>query len=296
MGAPAKPSRAAAVPELVQRILSGLVLMAVALVASFSGGLVFVLAFAVLGLLVLNEWERLTGLSSPRRLILGMAAILAAAAIAHLVGPLEAIAIATILTFAALTAALLENERRWSLTGTAYASWLVVSLVSLRGNDEIGLIAILFVFAVVWATDTFAYFGGRAFGGPKLLPGVSPKKTWSGAVSGVVAAVIMALSLLLLAQSMGSTPAILTPRAADLAWMGALAALLSIAAQAGDLFESALKRKFGKKDSGRLLPGHGGIMDRVDGLVFASAAAFLFGLSTKGVDSVASGLLGLHGF
>lgn len=278
--------------ELLKRVLSGIVLIVVALVTTWTGGLLLVIAFSVLGFFVLTEWERLTGPNSQRRLLLGMLVVAGSAATAYFLGPVEAMAVAIGLLFIALGAALLESPKRWSLTGIAYASWLVVSLVSLRGHDNAGLSAILFVFAAVWATDTAAYFGGRAIGGPKLLPSVSPKKTWSGAITGALAACVVCVGYVVWGDvhiaARGPTQTLSTT---TMAYVAFVALVLSVTAQAGDLFESGLKRRFGAKDSGTLLPGHGGFMDRVDGLVFASAAAFLIGLSLKGPASVAEGFL-----
>lgn len=289
-----KPTASRPLSELTKRVLSGVVLMAVALVTTWTGGLILVVAFSVLSFFVLSEWERLTGPNSQRRLVLGMVVVAIAASIAFFFGPVAAMAVGIGSLFVALGAALLESPKRWSLTGVSYATWLVVSLVSLRGHDSVGLSAILFVFAAVWATDIAAYFGGRAIGGPKLMPSVSPNKTWSGAVSGALAAMVICIGYIAWADvhvSARSTGHAMTW--VSVAYIGLIALVLSVASQAGDLFESGLKRRFGAKDSGTLLPGHGGFMDRVDGLVFASAAAFLIGLSLKGQGTVAEGLLTL---
>lgn len=278
--------------ELAKRVVSGILLIVLALVISWAGGLLAVLAVALLGLFVLVEWERLTGLTSQRRIVVGAALVILAGLLAHFVGPEVAVVLATGLLFLALASALLESKRRWSLTGIAYAVWLVVSLVSLRGHDSGGLSALLLVFVAVWATDIAAYFGGRAIGGPKLMPQVSPNKTWAGALCGVAATVLLCVGYLVWADAL-VTQAATHGRTTTIALVMAalLAASLSIVAQAGDLFESGLKRKFGVKDSGSILPGHGGFMDRVDGLVFASTAAFLLGLARKGDGTVAQGLL-----
>ena len=129
----------------------------------------------------------------------------------------------------------------------------------LRGGDQAGLIAILFLFAVVWATDILAYFVGRALGGPKLAPSISPGKTWSGAVGGALGGRCSPAWRLRRRTGWGGRgPAL-------------VALLLAIVSQFGDLFESFVKRRSGVKDSSHIIPGHGGVMDRVDGLV---AAAF----------------------
>ncbi|MER9183789.1 phosphatidate cytidylyltransferase, partial [Mesorhizobium sp. M0767] len=136
----------------------------------------------------------------------------------------------------------------------------------------------LFLFAVVWATDIFAYFVGRSIGGPRLAPSISPGKTRSGALGGVVGGVVAGL---LLAAVAGT---------GNLVVLGVVALVLSIVAQAGDLFESWVKRRHGRKDSGTLIPGHGGIMDRVDGLVAAAFALYVIGWISATADHPAQGL------
>ena len=153
-----------------------------------------------------------------------------------------------------------------------------LALAMLRGDDTAGLIAILFLFSVVWSTDILAYFVGRAVGGPKLAPSISPGKTQSGALGGTVAGVVAGVAVGLAAG------------AAPLLAMAGVAALLSVVSQAGDLFESWVKRRHGVKDSGWIIPGHGGVMDRVDGLVAAAFALYLIGWALGGADKPAHGL------
>ena len=152
----------------------------------------------------------------------------------------------------------------WMALGVVYLAVPAAGLILFRqAMPPAGWASILFLLAVVWATDIAAYFAGRGIGGPKLWPRVSPKKTWSGALGGLAAALIA-----------GGVIAALT--GAGGFWLGVvLAAPLSIAAQAGDLFESAVKRRFGVKDSGTIIPGHGGVLDRVDGILGAAALALL---------------------
>ena len=151
--------------------------------------------------------------------------------------------------------------------------------VLLRKDKELGVVAVMFLFAVVWATDILGYFVGRAIGGPKLLARISPNKTWSGACGGVCGALAAGLLVVHLA---GGVPLMAA------AW---LALALSVVSQAGDLFESSVKRRFGVKDASHVIPGHGGLMDRVDGFIAAAAVAALVGLSRAGSDTVARGLL-----
>jgi phosphatidate cytidylyltransferase len=178
------------------------------------------------------------------------------------------------------TAALAPSDRRvWTAAGIPYAGVLGMAPIVLRNDVQYGFLAIVFLFAVVWATDIVAYFVGRAIGGPKLAPRISPKKTWSGAIGGTIAAIAAALVVALMA-GLPNLPA-----------LGLIAAAASALAQAGDLFESAIKRRFGAKDSSHLIPGHGGLMDRLDGFVAAAALAALIGLVHGGVEEPARGLL-----
>ena len=141
-----------------------------------------------------------------------------------------------------------------------------------------GLIAILFLFAVVWATDILAYFVGRSVGGPKLAPSISPGKTQSGAAGGAVGGVVAGVILAAAAGLSG------------LGQLAVIALVLSILAQAGDLFESWVKRQHGVKDSSAIIPGHGGVMDRIDGLVAAAFALYILGTLSGGANTPAHGL------
>ena len=167
----------------------------------------------------------------------------------------------------------------WMVAGLAYAGVLLLAPVILRRDPSLGFVAILFLFAVVWATDIAAYFAGRAIGGPKLWPAVSPNKTWSGAIGGTLGGVAAALIVVKVAGLVIAPMLVLVTLA------------LSVASQAGDLLESALKRGFGAKDSGDLIPGHGGLMDRLDGFLTAVLAAVMVGLLRGGFDGAAHGLL-----
>jgi phosphatidate cytidylyltransferase len=155
----------------------------------------------------------------------------------------------------------------------------VLAPIVLRADAEFGLLAIVMLFAVVWSTDILGYFAGRTFGGPKLAPSVSPKKTWSGAIGGTVGAVIATVAVAVYAQ----LPHVVV--------LGCLAVGLSAVSQAGDLLESAVKRRFDVKDASQIIPGHGGVMDRLDGFVTAAAVAALIGVLRGGAEAPARGLL-----
>jgi phosphatidate cytidylyltransferase len=166
----------------------------------------------------------------------------------------------------------------WIAGAIPYAGALGLAPIVLRSDEQDGFLAVIFLFAVVWTTDIVAYFAGRAAGGPKLMPLVSPNKTWSGALAGTLAAVVVAV---IFAETAGLAAFALAM----------LAVILSICAQAGDLFESFLKRRFGAKDSSHLIPGHGGLMDRLDGFVTAGVVATLIGLARGGFEAPGRGLL-----
>lgn len=167
----------------------------------------------------------------------------------------------------------------WGIGGVVYATALFFSVLVLRNDIRLGLEAIFFLFAIVWATDIFAFFAGRTLGGPKLAPRISPKKTWSGMIGGMLGGVAAGL-LVLVWFSVPLAPAHML-----------IAGLLSLSSVGGDLFESFFKRRFQVKDSGHLIPGHGGFMDRLDGFIFAAIIAAMIGIARAGVPMAASGLL-----
>lgn len=167
----------------------------------------------------------------------------------------------------------------WMVAGLVYAGALLLGPVMLRGDATFGFAAILFLFAIVWATDIAAYFAGRAIGGPKLWPAVSPKKTWSGAIGGTIGGVAAGIVVIKVAGLVVAPMLVL------------VALVLSVVAQAGDLLESAIKRHFGAKDASQLIPGHGGLMDRLDGFLTAVAAAVMVGLLRGGLEGPARGLI-----
>ncbi|MCC6777046.1 MAG: phosphatidate cytidylyltransferase [Hyphomicrobiales bacterium] len=265
--------------ELALRVLSALILVPLAIGAAYVGGWLFALFWAIAAVGVLWEWmslvagaERVSVLT-----IAGVAIVLATALMG--VGHLTAALIVLLLTMLAAAALARAERRTWVALGTLYSGLLSAMPTLLRNDEQQGFVAILLVFAVVWTTDIVAYFVGRAVGGPKLMPKVSPKKTWSGALGGAAGAVLAAIAVARLA----GLPSVLA--------VALLALVLSVIAQAGDLFESFLKRRFGAKDSGHLIPGHGGLMDRLDGFVTAVTAAALIGLMRGGVETPARALL-----
>jgi phosphatidate cytidylyltransferase len=260
-----RSARQGAASNLQVRILSAVILAAIAIIATWLGGLPFRALVALGGVLVFWEWQSITGYDKYG--VLELAAPGAMVASAFLVmaefSPLQSLIPAAFAMFFAIAAAVRRSVPLWFPAGVPYALFPVLGLAALRADNASGLWAIVFLFAIVWATDIFAYFGGRTFGGPKLAPNISPGKTWSGAISGAAAGTVGGLVVAVLNGSDA------------LVFLAMLALLLSLASQGGDLFESFVKRRFGVKDSGTILPGHGGIMDRVDGLIGATVALYL---------------------
>ncbi len=243
------------------------------------GGWWFVALVLVAGLLVLHEWNTMTGVAPV--LYPPGAAVIAAAVILTNLG-MGGAAIAAILS-ASFVLWLIGRARKanagWIAGGPLYAGLPLVAVVMIRGGQGPALAAIVFVFATVWVTDTAAYLSGRAIGGPELWSAISPNKTWAGLIGGMAGAAAFGA---IFARTSGLS---------DLAWLAVLGAVLAFVSQGGDLFESSVKRRFGVKDSGTIIPGHGGIMDRVDGMVAAALFGAMVGVSRSGFDNVAAGLL-----
>jgi phosphatidate cytidylyltransferase len=265
--------------ELALRVCSALVLVPLAIGIAYLGGWPFALFWGAAAMGVLWEWIALVARSDQRSVLLTGGASLALAVALVATGHL--LAAVVVLAMAAIGAAslALAERRIWVAGGIPYAGALALAPIVLRAEDEDGFLAMIFLFAIVWATDIGAYFVGRALGGPKLVPQVSPNKTWAGALGGLIASVVVAVAV--------AKVAALTALFA----LAMLAVVLSVFAQGGDLFESFLKRRFHAKDSSRLIPGHGGLMDRLDGFVSASAAAALIGLARGGFEAPGHGLL-----
>ena len=260
----------ASLTNLQQRILSAVILAAIVLGLTWLGGFPFRLLTVVMGAGIFVEWRRITGAGSTTVLAKAAELLLVVAFALLLAGLPASMVFAAILVaaFVGFAARLAGQANVWLGWGILYAAVPTASLAFLRGDHERGLHAVLFLFALVWATDIFAYFVGRAVGGPKMAPAISPGKTWSGAVGGAVAAVLAGL----IVASIAGLPVNAT--------LPVIILLVSVWSQIGDLFESWVKRKFGVKDSGTIIPGHGGVMDRVDALVAAATALYLVHVTT----------------
>jgi phosphatidate cytidylyltransferase len=265
--APAEPPAGGVLADLKVRILSALALGAVALGLLYAGVVPFAALILAVSLMMCWEWGHVVRGSEAGSVLVVHGVVVTGAIVLAALG-YAAPALITLIAGAFVVAALRFGETaRLSAVGVLYVGLPAVALIALRGNEPFGFLAVLFVILAVIATDTLAYFAGRAIGGPKLWPRVSPKKTWSGLAGGVGGAALVGavFGMVVAGASVGR--------------LAAIGLVLGLVAQGGDLAESALKRSFDVKDASGLLPGHGGFMDRMDGLVFASIVAMLIGLA-----------------
>jgi phosphatidate cytidylyltransferase len=261
--------------DLGPRAASSLILIVGALATLQLGSMIFVIVWLAAALRIHWEWQRLIGGDKPRlRLAVGAFALIAAAVLAHASNLPLAIGIIVV---AAIVAGVRDSGgfRIWAAAGVVYAGSLIISLCMLRLALPFGVRAIAWLFAVVWGTDIVAYFAGRLIGGPKFLPEISPSKTWSGTLTGVFGGACLGTAFLAIMAGVTANP-----NPAPLLALFVLGLVTAMVAQAGDLFESWAKRQFGAKDSGALIPGHGGLMDRLDGFIAAAAWMALLGLAS----------------
>jgi phosphatidate cytidylyltransferase len=275
-GDAAPAGSAPASSNLMMRVVAALVLAPLTIALAYAGGWMwaFLVTLASIGLFV--EWlivvgagqVAVTATGTIALAVMGFCVALGWLTIAFLIGILGL----------ACIAGLAKDKRGWAAAGFLYAVAALVCSVLLRQDPVNGFVALMFVLLVVWATDIGGYFAGRSIGGPKLWPRVSPKKTWAGALGSLVASLAIAGGIA--ACGLGKAVPLL-----------ALSAILSVVSQLGDLFESAVKRRFGVKDSSHLIPGHGGLMDRLDGFIAAILVASIFGILRHGVHSAGSGLM-----
>jgi phosphatidate cytidylyltransferase len=265
--------------NLALRILSAVILAPLAFLAAYLGGVPFAIFWTVAALAVLWEWIAMVAGPSYRLMFSACGGAIAVAGFVAWLG--RPIAALLMVGLGALAAAIFAPRERqlWVTAGIGYAGALLLAAMFLRADDVLGFAGILMLFAIVWTTDILGYFAGRAFGGPKVWPAISPKKTWSGAIAGALGAMIVAIAVSGLFGSFNKLAIVI------------VALLLSVLAQLGDFFESWVKRQFGAKDSSNFIPGHGGVMDRLDGFWAAALAGCLIGLLRGGFDAPARGLL-----
>jgi phosphatidate cytidylyltransferase len=265
--------------NLMLRVASALMLAPLAIGAAYLGGLAFLVFWTIAALGVLWEWDAMVCAHDKKPVFtIGSVAIIGFGLLWAIDQPIPAM---ILIALGALGVATLASKirRLWCVSGMIYASAILIAPVLLRADPIWGFVAMIFLFAVVWLTDIAAYASGRAFGGPKLMSRVSPNKTWSGAIGGLVVGVGGGMAV---AQFAGI---------GNLVAIGIVACGLSVFSQAGDLLESALKRQFSVKDTSGLIPGHGGLMDRLDGFFMAVVAAVLIGLMRGELEAPSRGLL-----
>jgi phosphatidate cytidylyltransferase len=244
-------------PELVQRVTVGILLIIVAVLELWLGGSALWVLATVAALIMGGEWAGLTRADDKRRFIQYALCIPLALMSPLAAGPsllaMAAIAGATVFT-------LIVTRNRWLAAGIPYVALPIMALLWIRMQDN-GLLLAFWALSLVWATDIGAFFAGRNFGGPKVAPAISPNKTWSGLIGGMIAALLLGWGL---------------TSYYDLPFQLAMASPgLALLAQVGDFFESWMKRRAGVKDSGTILPGHGGVLDRLDGVVTSLPVAAL---------------------
>jgi len=264
--------------ELALRVKSALVLAVLAVTLTYAGEKTFAGLIIACAALMSWEWARVVrGRMLDSILVLQVLAIAAAGFMTLENYPASAVGIiigATWLSFMIHKRSGLSSDPWWTAAGVYYAGFPAMAMIAIRQDPDYGFLAILYLFLVVWSADTGAFFTGRLLGGPKLAPLISPNKTWSGLIG---AAACAGLAGAAFALWLGTTSAPV---------LAGLSVLLAIISQGGDLGESFIKRFFGIKHSSGLIPGHGGVLDRLDGLVFAAIGA---GLVAVAVDPLKPG-------
>ncbi len=264
--------------ELLARIVSALIMAAFAIAAVVAGAWAFALLVIAAGLIVNWEWARMIrGNGHDPLALMHGAALLAIVVLAETARYLEATAVLGLAVVATVLMAYRKGKLLWSLAGLLYILLPAMALIWLRSDPGYGIPAIIFVLVIAWTADSAAYAGGRLIGGPKLAPRISPKKTWAGFASGM-----------LFSGLVGVLAGIFIFNGTPIA-LGLVALVLALAGILGDLLESGVKRRFGTKDTSSLIPGHGGLLDRIDGLLIASLAAAAIGL--RDVAAPGQGLL-----
>ena len=259
------------------RIMAAMVLAPIAIAIAYAGGWLWIVlvTLAAIGLYV--EWLTIVGLARDMRVVVSGSAALAVTGLCLAVGRIDAALVVLAIGLVAV-ALIARQQRNWTAAGFFYAAAAEMASVLVRLDSVKGFVALMFVLLIVWVTDIGGYFAGRGIGGPKLWPRVSPKKTWAGAIGGFAASLAVACGFA--AFDFGKTGALVL-----------LGAVFSVVSQLGDLFESAVKRRFGVKDSSHIIPGHGGLLDRLDGFVAAIIVAAIFGFLRGGADGVGRGLM-----
>jgi phosphatidate cytidylyltransferase len=260
--------------ELWLRVASGIVMAAGVIAALVYGGWAFAGLWLAAGIVGFGEWIVMSRVE-PREVLIALGAATLGALVLTIRGEAPALACFAVLALGAAACATVARTaagRMRTLVGILCAGVIASVPTVLREDSTFAFLGPIWMFAVVWSTDIAAYFTGRRLGGPKLMRRVSPNKTWSGALGGLVGAVAAGTLVAVGADLMGQA----LPRGASLPAVAAASALASVLSQSGDLYESWLKRQHGVKDSSRIIPGHGGVMDRLDGFFAVAVLAGLY--------------------
>ncbi|NND49352.1 MAG: CDP-archaeol synthase [Rhizobiales bacterium] len=267
--------------EIGLRLAAAALLIPLTLLAAWAGGIAFLCLVGIGAALVTIEWTRLTAVHAPTRsAIWPLCAAIGGLIVFALAGAAVALlALPGLVVIAAAIGSAAGLRPVWCAAGIIYAGLPALALVITRSDSEFGLIAICWLLAVVWVGDSAAFAFGRLIGGVRLAPRISPAKTWSGATAAILGAVLVGLFT---AQFVADT---------SVAGLVIASIGVGIAAVLGDLAESWIKRRFGAKNAGALIPGHGGMMDRVDSLIFAACAATALGASRAGLEQAGRGML-----
>lgn len=259
------------------RVLAALVLAPITIAIAWLGSWPWLWLVTIAAVILYYEWQMIVGVWRNKFIMATGMAALGIAGPFLITGELKLVG-AVIAAACAILVLLARAQAVWVVGGFLYAAAAFLGAIIVRADAVYGFVALVFVLLVVWAADIGGYFAGRGIGGPKLWERVSPKKTWSGAIGGLLASLAIAAGFAAAGQGKLTT-------------LLALGAVLSTVSQLGDLFESAIKRQFGVKDSSHIIPGHGGLMDRLDGFIAAIAFAALIGALRGGVDGAGRGIM-----
>lgn len=272
------PNRRRSWADLGPRLLSAAVLVALTASTLYIGGVVFAVVVGAIFALAYREWETMVTrapLTPGGWVLIGLVAL--SGVVYPYLGPWGTTAVIAVAAVIAIT--MRGEAALWRVFGLVIYGAIIIAALAMRGDTIAGVWAGVYLGTVVWMTDSAAFFAGRQIGGEKLAPDISPSKTWSGAAGGLALGTGAGLVVWVLVTD--------SPW-----WIGLLlAATISVLGQLGDLSESAVKRHFRIKDSGDLIPGHGGLMDRLDSLTFGILLVLLVGALHAGFGSVAEGLL-----
>nr|WP_295889492.1 phosphatidate cytidylyltransferase [uncultured Devosia sp.] len=272
------PGRRRTWADLGPRLVSAMVLIALTATALYIGGYVFAAVVGAVFAGAYREWETMVSRAPLTPAGMVLIALVAVSGLVHpLFGPLGTIAV---IALACLVAIAMRGEGvLWRILGLVIYGAIIIAALAMRGDTLTGVWAGVYLGTVVWMTDSAAFFTGRQIGGEKLAPQISPSKTWSGALGGLALGTGAGLLFWVVATD-------------SQWWIGlVLSAAISVLGQLGDLSESAIKRHFRIKDSGDIIPGHGGLMDRLDSLTFGVLLVLLVGALHAGYGGVAEGLL-----